>query len=804
MPMLKTASTGTTSVTGLKDYLEKQQRQEVEQYRKEWDLYEQGKVHLSPRQAGYLESYLGAGSRGLAIDVSSDLSKENWARQMDLTRARFGHDKPARRGAANRTFYHFVLSPAMEDACSLPTMRAYAVDWAESNFRTGGRRHEYAIVYHDDNTKGILHAHLVVNVTDKATGRRLHMSNDEVVALQLSAQEIGKRYGLTPLREQMQASIGARTMQPVYMDRSEREILSKGGYSWKWELRRKVLQTAPLSSSLADLRRRLNQEGYDVSRSKRTGFLVYSHRNGNKVRDSKLGAYFYEESLERLFSHEQGHDERAYTDWELMKISKGEVPWKEEIRQAVDAVAPTVLSVPELQQALEARFGIRLTVNRRGITYQHAAGFKVRDVGIGFRYTLEGLEQNAAVGQAQGYPGTEQISETAGAFARHYLPSSRHGSVAANDDLLANRLLFQDIGELLERKGLLHAGDLGPTLERERQDLMAQKGELAQLRSQVMHWNHLAALKKRMLRDRRFLQEERDSADPIIYNEVLLRYERLRVYMAEQAGDDDPEAKQAELDQAYVSKLEPYQEHLARLHRDQAVYQSYLLARSVDLGLTPGTGAEEGVGAEALFAASHTLARHHVKDFFHLNQLLSSKEFNLEVLQAKAERAGKQLKDLQLIQNDIKTCQQLAGQLPQTSALEDHSPALEMQVGKLLYEGARQRLEKAGIHEEDYDLYRQACIKAEVGYRDLDRELGRLQSEVTDLREAQSVSRALAGILKGEGGRDFSQARKPQREESEKKTFDELPIAEARRRRAERIKASPERSKTNRDERAGR
>lgn len=794
MPMLKTASAGTTGLAGLKNYLESQQRQEVEQYRKEWDLYEQGQVHLSPRQAGYLEQYLAVGTRGLAVDVSDDLTPENWARQMDLTRARYGHDQAAGQGRANRTYFHFILSPAMEDACSLPTLRAYARDWADSNFRNERRQHEYAMVYHDDNTKGILHAHTVVNVTDKRSGRKLHLSNDEVVALQLSAQEIGKRYGLTPLRDQMQTSIGARTMQPIYMDRSEREILSKGGYSWKWELRRKILQVAPLSSSLADLRRRLNQEGYDVSRSKKTGYLLYAHRSGKKVRDSKLGAYFYEESLERLFSHEQSHDERTYKDWELMKISKGEVPWKEEIRQAVDAVAPTVLSVPELQQALEVRFGIRLIVNRRGITYQHAAGFKVRDIGIGFRYTLEGLEQNAAVGQAQSYPGAEEIGRTAQDFAQRYLPSSKRGDIAINDDLLTNRLLFQDVGELMERRGLSNLGELGPALEQERRDLMKQKGDIAALRSRLMHWNHLTALQQRMMRDKRFLKEERENADPAVYNETLLRYERMHVYLTEQMGDVGPEAKQTELNRAYMGKLEPYQACLAQLQRDQSVYQNYLLTQSVDLGLAPAEGSKEGVGAEALFAASHTLAKHHVRDFFHLNQLLSSKEFSLEVLQAKVERAGRQLKDLQLIRNDIKTCRELDDQLPKATQLEEHSPALELQVQKTRYEGARQRLEKAGIHVGDYDLYQQACLKAEVDYRDLSKELSDLQSEVTDLREAQSVSRALAGILKGEEGRQPAQAKKLAEEKDEKKMFDELPIAEARRRRAERVNAAPTRA----------
>lgn len=115
-------------------------------------------------------------------------------------------------------------------------------------------------------------------------------------------------------------------------------------------------------------------------------------------------------------------------------------------------------------------------------------------------------------------------------------------------------------------------------------------------------------------------------------------------------------------------------------------------------------------------------------------------------------------------------------------------------------------MEDADIHEESYELYLQACLKAEIEYRDLRKELGQLQSGVTDLREAQAVSQSLASILKGEGGREVSMERKGEKgsanQRKREQNFDDLPIQEARRRRAERLKASPERSKQAREEHA--
>ncbi|MGN0077650.1 MAG: relaxase/mobilization nuclease domain-containing protein [Coriobacteriales bacterium] len=780
MAMLKTASSGVTNVTGLKNYLEKEQRQEAAQHRQEWDLYEKGQVDLTPRQVRYMEDYLGAGSRGLAVDVSPDLTPENWARQMDLTRARFGHDRPSRKGTRNRTYYHFVLSPAAEDACTLSTMRRYTCDWAESNFRAGGRRHEYAAVYHDDNTNRLLHAHVVVNVTDMNSGRKLHLDNDEVVALQISAQEIGKRYGLTPLREQMQTTIGARTNQPIYLSKAEREIMSKGGYSWKWELRRLVMQLAPLSADLEDLKRRLEEQGCDVGRSPKTGHLLYTHRNGRQVKDSQLGAYFYLDSLEKVFSHELAFDDRTYKYWELMQISKGELPWKEEIRQAVDAIAPTVLSVPELQEALEAQYGIRLIINRRGITYQHAAGFKVRDVGIGLRYTQEGLLHNAAVGEAGSYPSAEEINEAAEHYAQSFLPGSSHGAVDVSGSLLAGQLIYQDFTELMTRMGLSRAEELGPALERQRQELMEEKAQITQLRDELMNWNRLASLKRRMEQDRRFLEDEGESADPALYNETLLRYERLRLYLHEQTGGADPQEKQAALNQQYEQLVQPYQERLALLNRDQVIFQNYLVTQGVTMGWQLQQGREKGVGPEAFFAMSSTFAKYHIKDFYHLNCLLSDKEAAVEEQKKRLEKAAAHMRDAQLIRDDINTYLEMRGQLPQAQVLAEHSPALGSTVQKYRYEGARYRLEKAGIHEDSFGIRQQECLKAELDYKEIKEELESMQSVAVDLREAWNISVSLSDAVKEKAGYA------PDKEERvSKRVFEELPFDAARRRVAE-------------------
>ena len=116
--MLKTAPSGTTKIANVQAYLIKRQRQEITMYQREWGQYERGEIQLSDRQAGYLRDYLGQQSRGLAVDVSDDLSTRNWARQMDITRTQYDHDSKAKQGKS-RSYYHFILSPSIDDTCFL-------------------------------------------------------------------------------------------------------------------------------------------------------------------------------------------------------------------------------------------------------------------------------------------------------------------------------------------------------------------------------------------------------------------------------------------------------------------------------------------------------------------------------------------------------------------------------------------------------------------------------------------------------------------------------------------------------------
>ena len=220
---------------------------------------------------GGIRRYLEKGGRALARDffnLSWDERKDvgapeelkaavMWDVEMDATRRRFGHDEPWR-GRPARTFKHFVLSPDPEDSIDLEALRGLSRDWALRFFPDN----EVAIVYHDDNARGIPHAHIVVNSSNLATGNRMHTDHPE--DLNQALQDMARDRGLLGLSNQRQpggakASGGdrnrisaPRSRQAVYFGRAEREIMRSGGYSWVGDVRARVALAKTMARSEAE------------------------------------------------------------------------------------------------------------------------------------------------------------------------------------------------------------------------------------------------------------------------------------------------------------------------------------------------------------------------------------------------------------------------------------------------------------------------------------------------------------------------------------------------------------------------
>lgn len=337
---------------------------------------------------GGIRRYLEKGGRALARDLFNlsyderdagalgDEAKEAcaWDAEMDATRAAFGTDAPWR-GKPARTFKHFVLSPDPGDDIDLAALRELACSWALKHFGD----HEIAIIYHDDNARGIPHAHIVVNNANLRTGYRMQTQHPE--DLNRDLQDMARERGLSglsndrapesPSKARGRAGAGGpRSRRSVYLGRAEKEIMRSGGYSWVGDIRARVALAKTTARDEAEFLGILDALGVHVadnSAKARRDDWVFSlaEEPSKKVSGERLGFVYGKEMLRRRFEREGAY---RPTDASTARI-------REAAERALELNDLSELS--RLSSALETcakfdvesieEFGLRMaTLERRG------------------------------------------------------------------------------------------------------------------------------------------------------------------------------------------------------------------------------------------------------------------------------------------------------------------------------------------------------------------------------------------------------------------------------------------------------
>lgn len=264
---------------------------------------------------------------------------------MDDTRRRNGNDR-AWGGHRARTYKHYVLSPDPEDGIGLDALRELAVAWAERHFAD----YEVAIVYHDDNERGIPHAHVVVNNTNLATGNRLQ--DPDPKALKHSAQEMAQERHLRDLDTDMPQLDSRRpdrfrsapTHQAVYRRRSEKAIEAEGGYSWVSDIRRRVGIARSVARSEREFRNVLSSIGVEVAdnspkAARRDWVYSFSDHPSWRITGENLGVAYGREAVTRRVSGSFGRLSDA-SERQIAKVARTayELDDLEKLRALADAV----------------------------------------------------------------------------------------------------------------------------------------------------------------------------------------------------------------------------------------------------------------------------------------------------------------------------------------------------------------------------------------------------------------------------------------------------------------------------------
>lgn len=258
--------------------------------------------YLTKKDRALAEDYLN-------IDAPEEARGFDWAAVMDETRRAFGNDLPWR-GKRVRTYKHYVVSPNPKDGAGLSALRELATAWAEEHFS----EFEVAIIYHDDNGRGIPHAHVVVNNTNIETGRRLQ--DPDPKALAESLQSIAERQGLTALRPPEATGVAARaqrrnpkrapeTYRSEYVRRAEQELVDRGEYSWTADIRARVRIARTVSRSEAEFRGILTAMGVTVSDNspkaqRRDWIYAFADRPARRISGERMGLAYGRDRLEPL------------------------------------------------------------------------------------------------------------------------------------------------------------------------------------------------------------------------------------------------------------------------------------------------------------------------------------------------------------------------------------------------------------------------------------------------------------------------------------------------------------------------
>lgn len=229
----------------------------------------------------HIQDYLEKNNRAIARDFlnfSTDLDHtRNWSYFFDKTRAKYGNDK--RWGGKDPvTYQHFIVSPDPRDEVDIDTLRAFVAEWAKDLFGGGEGSlgtFQVAIVYHDDNKRGIPHAHVVVNSTDLETRKRLHISNTQNKFLATHLQDLALKHGLTAFEND-----GPAKLEPtlkVKRTAAENAIRKERKFSWKQELRNVADIAVRTSDGIPQFLDACAAYGVEVSVSRSDMDFVYAH-----------------------------------------------------------------------------------------------------------------------------------------------------------------------------------------------------------------------------------------------------------------------------------------------------------------------------------------------------------------------------------------------------------------------------------------------------------------------------------------------------------------------------------------------
>ena len=176
-------------------------------------------------------------------------------------------------------YYHFVQSFPPGEKITPKQAHEYALEFAQH-----WKGFEVVAATHRDRDH--IHTHFIINSVSFENGKKYHVDRDEIKALQRLNDELCLKYGLSICDRKPKAERVDSMKQSEYHSATR-------GESWKMELRIAIDDAMKYASSRDHFIELLRSEGYSVRWEKDRKSITFTHPNGMKCRDYRLGEIKY-------------------------------------------------------------------------------------------------------------------------------------------------------------------------------------------------------------------------------------------------------------------------------------------------------------------------------------------------------------------------------------------------------------------------------------------------------------------------------------------------------------------------------
>lgn len=201
----------------------------------------------------------------------------------------------------SRKYYHFKLAFDIADNQKGLTPQK-VMEMTEKLVDKCFPNSECVMSVHTD--KEHLHSHIIVNSVCFDTGKMLQISPQKYTRMKDYANQISEQYGFSV--------VDFRKPSKVRQSTAERQIISKGGTSWKEELREVIDLAKRNTSNMVDFENFLNNYGVTLSRNTEKSISYLHPEKKQAIRGERLGADYTKGAILNEFNPQRNRS----SSWE--------------------------------------------------------------------------------------------------------------------------------------------------------------------------------------------------------------------------------------------------------------------------------------------------------------------------------------------------------------------------------------------------------------------------------------------------------------------------------------------------------